>query len=75
MIKSLVTAVLASILDIAWPMCRSRENAVIAQSDTAARLWVAMGRTGKTMEALVDHVAARCGIDIAQHMIDREYGR
>lgn len=73
-IKSITTVLLAGTLDIAWPMCRARENAVFAQSDFLACFWCRVGDTGYTLEALVDRLATRWDIDISTYMIDRAYG-
>lgn len=74
MISKITTALLTAALDTAWSMSRAGQKAALVQSDVAARLWMRVGNTGEALEAAVDRVAARCGIDISACMIDRAYG-
>ncbi len=52
-------------------MCRAREKAVLAEWNAAARFWSYVGAIGEALETAVDRVAARRGIDISTHLIDR----
>jgi hypothetical protein len=71
----IATALLASTLNVAWPMCRAGQNAVLVESDTVARFLERIGSAGEALESLVDRLANRWGIDIANQMIERAYGR
>lgn len=74
MVTKIITALLVAALDTAWSMCRAGQKAALAQLDIVARFWLGVGNTGEALEATVDRVAARCGIDISACMIDRAYG-
>lgn len=71
MFNRIATAMLASTLNVAWPLCRAKQNATLAESDAVASFWEHVGSAGEALEALVDRLAIRWGIDIAGHM----YGR
>jgi len=74
MITEIITALLATALDSAWSMCRAGQKAMLAETDAAVRFWERIGRAGVALEAIVDRLAARCGIDISAYMIGRAYG-
>lgn len=71
MITKLTTVSVYPILQLAWALCRAGERAVFAPSDLAARFWTRVGNTGETIEAFVDCLASKLGIDVAAHMIER----
>ncbi|MGY4500401.1 hypothetical protein ACVWYH_004332 [Bradyrhizobium sp. GM24.11] len=71
MITCIAAPLIASTLDnVAWPMCRARQNAVMAESNILARFWNYVGDAGEALEAALDRVAARRGIDISAIMLD-----
>lgn len=53
-----------TIRDIAWPMSRARQNGVLSPYDFVARFWERVGATGEALEAAVERVTVRLGIDI-----------
>ncbi|WP_426440671.1 hypothetical protein [Bradyrhizobium genosp. P] len=74
MITEITTASLYAALQLASAMIRAGERAVFAPSHLAARFWERVGTSGGALEAVVDRVAVRCGIDISAYMIERAYG-
>ncbi|MET4312841.1 hypothetical protein [Bradyrhizobium sp. RT4b] len=74
MITEVTTAFLYAMVQLAGALSRAGERAVFAPSHLAARFWERVGDTGETLEATLDYLAARCGIDISAYMIDRAYG-
>ena len=75
MITEITTASLYLMAQLAGALSSAGERAVFAPSHLAARFWERVGDTGETLEATVDYLAARSGIDICSYMIDRAYGR
>lgn len=74
MTNKIISAFLYAVLQLAQAMCRAGERAVFAPSHLAARFWERVGASGEALEAVVDHIAVHCGIDISVYMIDRAYG-
>lgn len=72
-VAAIATAVLATLLNTAWPMARAGQAAYHVESDIQSRLLRRVGRVGDVLEALVDRWADRWGIDIAAHMLARAY--
>lgn len=75
MFNRIATAVLASTLNVAWPMCRAGQAAYHVESNIKSRLLEHVGHAGEALEALVGRLADRWSIDIANHMQARAYGR
>lgn len=67
------TALLATTLNVAWPMCRAGQAAYHVESNIQSRLLRRVGRVGEALESLVSRLADRWGIDIANHMLARSY--
>lgn len=74
MITEITTASLYAALQLASAMIRAGERAVFAPSNLVAGFWERVAARGEALEAVVDRVAVRCGIDISAYMIDRAYG-
>jgi hypothetical protein len=69
MITTITTAIVYVSLQLAWPMCRARQNAVMAESNIAYRFWNSVGAVGEALELAVDRFAARRGIDVSAIML------
>lgn len=74
MVTKIITFSLYAVLQLAGTLSRAGERAVFAPSHLAARFWGRLSSTGYALEAAVDRVSARCGIDICAYMVDRAYG-
>jgi hypothetical protein len=74
MTNKIIYASLHATLQLAHAMCRAGERAVFAPSQLEARFWESVRASGEALEAAVDLLAVRWGIDISRHMIDCAYG-
>ena len=74
MFTNITTVLLDAILRLAGAMIRAGEYSVLSPWYSAAGFWQSVAATGEALEAIVDRVATRCGIDISADMVNRGYG-
>lgn len=74
MINEITTTSLYAALQLASAMIRAGERGSVRAIASRGPRLGALGGRREAVEAVVDRVAVRCGIDISAYMIDRAYG-
>ena len=68
-----LTSILHAVELSAWTMISAGERAVFAPTDSGVRFWTVISCAGEALEAFVDRISSRLGVDMSEYMIDRAY--